>query len=211
MVGISAAFYLGLAVLGIGGLAAYASHPALIALAAVFFGLTASALFTSGGNCSPGVREDRSNRWVLWAFSIVGIVGGFLPAWTDRIGFATIDGEATRWIGVVILAIGGSLRIAPVFVLGHRFSGLVAIQAEHQLVTTGLYRVIRNPSYLGLLISMVGWGLAFRSVVGVLLTALMVPIIVARIQSEEALLHSNFGAEYDAYRARTWRLIPGVY
>jgi protein-S-isoprenylcysteine O-methyltransferase Ste14 len=29
--------------------------------------------------------------------------------------------------------------------------------------------------------------------------------------SEEELLRSNFGAEYDAYPARTWRLIPGVY
>ena len=55
---------------------------------------------------------------------------------------------------------GGALRIWPVFVLGRRFSGLVAIQPGHTLVTTGIYSVIRNPSYLGLLIiSSAGAGL----------------------------------------------------
>ena len=78
-------------------------------------------------------------------------------------------------------------------------------------MTSGLYGVIRHPSYLGLLINALGWALAFRSGVGVLLAALMVPPLVGRMNSEEALLGSQFGAEYDAYRLRTWRLIPGVY
>lgn len=97
------------------------------------------------------------------------------------------------------------------FVLGRRFSGLVAIQAEHKLVTDGIYSRIRNPSYLGLVVNMLGWALTFRSGVGVLLTAVAIPILIARIYSEERLLREHFGAEYDAYCARTWRLIPWVY
>jgi protein-S-isoprenylcysteine O-methyltransferase Ste14 len=54
-------------------------------------------------------------------------------------------------------------------------------------------------------------GLAFRSGVGVLLAALLVPPLIARIQAEERLLRSQFGAECDAYCARTSRLIPGIY
>jgi protein-S-isoprenylcysteine O-methyltransferase Ste14 len=96
-------------------------------------------------------------------------------------------------------------------VLGHRFSGLVAIQPGHTLVTSGIYRIIRHPSYLGLLIGTLGWGLAFRSGVGLLLTALIIPPLIARIRAEERLLRTEFGAEYDAYRARTSRLIPGLY
>ena len=95
--------------------------------------------------------------------------------------------------------------------LGSRFSGLVAIQPGHTLVTTGVYGTIRNPSYLGLLVNSLGWAFAFRSGVGVLLTALVIPLLMARIRSEEALLHSQFGGEYEAYRARTWRLIPWLY
>jgi protein-S-isoprenylcysteine O-methyltransferase Ste14 len=56
-----------------------------------------------------------------------------------------------------------------------------------------------------------GWGLAFRSGVGVAITALLLPPLLARIRAEEALLRSQFGEEYDAYRARTSRLIPGLY
>jgi protein-S-isoprenylcysteine O-methyltransferase Ste14 len=98
-----------------------------------------------------------------------------------------------------------------VFVLGNRFSGLVAIQPGHTLVTTGIYSMIRHPSYLGLMVGSLGWALAFRSTVGVLLTALMIIPLVARMNAEEALLRSQFGAEYENFMARTSRLIPGVY
>ena len=202
--------YLGLAILGSGGFAAFFSHPALIALTIVGFVLTGVALFSSG-NLSPGEREDRSNRWVLAAFGVIGLLMAYIPAYTDRMEFWTLDGDAVRWLGVALFTAGGALRIWPVFVLGHRFSGLVAIQPGHTLVTSGVYGVIRHPSYLGLLVNSLGWALAFRSGVGVLLTALTIPPLVARIRAEEALLRMQFGGEYDAYRRRTSRLIPGIY
>jgi protein-S-isoprenylcysteine O-methyltransferase Ste14 len=204
------AAYLGLAVLGRGGLAEFFSHPALIALAVVLFALTGAAFF-AGGNLSPGVREDRSNRWVLPVFFILGLLDGFLPAYADRMGLWVIDGDAVRWAGVALFAAGGALRLWPVFVLGDRFSGLVAIQPGHTLVTGGIYGLIRHPSYLGLIVSTLGWGLAFNSWVGALLAALHVPPVLARIHAEERLLQSQFGDEYVAYRARTSRLIPGIY
>jgi protein-S-isoprenylcysteine O-methyltransferase Ste14 len=202
--------YLGLAILGWGGFAGFFSHPALIALALVGLALAGVALF-SAGNLSPGEREDRSNRWVLAAFGLIGLLLAYVPAYTDRADFWTIDGEVVRWVGVVLFAAGGALRIWPVFVLGRRFSGLVAIQPGHTLVTTGVYGVIRHPSYLGLLVSSLGWALAFRSGVGVLLVALLIPPLIARIDAEERLLRTQFGAEYDAYCRRTSRLIPGIY
>ena len=63
--------YLGLAILGWGGFAAFFSHPALIALAIALFVLSGVALF-SGGNLSPGEREDRANRWVLVPIALIG-------------------------------------------------------------------------------------------------------------------------------------------
>jgi protein-S-isoprenylcysteine O-methyltransferase Ste14 len=202
--------YLGLAVLGWGGFAAFFSHPALIVLAITLFALSGVALF-SGGNLSTGIREDRANRWVIVAFGIIGLLAGYLPAYTDRKEFWILDGETVRWIGVVLFAAGGALRLWPVFVLGHRFSGLVAIQPGHTLVTGGPYRVIRHPSYLGLLVNSLGWALAFRSGVGVLLTVLLIPPLLARIRAEERLLRTQFGGEYDAYCSRTSRLIPRLY
>jgi protein-S-isoprenylcysteine O-methyltransferase Ste14 len=78
-------------------------------------------------------------------------------------------------------------------------------------MTSGLYGFIRHPSYLGLFVLALGWGLAFRSGVGVLIAVLMLTVVLARIESEERLPSESFGDEYDAYRARTWRLIPYVY
>ncbi len=210
LVFVVSAFYLGLAVLGWGGFGAFFSHPALIALTAVFI-LQACAAFFAGGNLSSGVREDRSNRWVITAFSVIGLLNAFLAAYTDRKEFWVIDGDGIRWVGVALAAIGGTLRLWPVFVLGNRFSGYVAIQPGHALVTDNIYSFIRNPSYLGLLIGSLAWSFCFRSGVGVVLTILLVPPLFARIRSEEKLLHEHFGSEYEAYCSRTWRLIPKVY
>jgi protein-S-isoprenylcysteine O-methyltransferase Ste14 len=209
-IALGACAYTGLAILGWGGFWPFFSHPALIALVVVLFALSAVSFF-AGGNLSPGIREARSNRWVIAVFVVIGFLNAYLAAYTDRKELWTIDGDTIRWLGVVLFAAGGALRIWPVFVLGKRFSGLVAIQPGHTLVTNGIYRIIRHPSYLGLLINSLGWSLAFRSGVGVLLTLLLVLPLLARINAEEKLLHSHFGNQYNAYRSHTWRLIPGIY
>ena len=202
--------YAGLAILGWAGFRSFFSHPALIALVAVLFSLSGLAFF-AGGNLSPGVREARGNRWVIPVFVVIGLVNAYLPAYTDRKELWTIDGDTIRWLGVVLFTAGGALRIWSVFVLGQRFSGLVAIQSGHTLVTNGVYGIVRHPSYLGLFINSLGWSLAFRSGVGVILTLLLVPPLISRISAEENLLRAHFGPEYSAYCSHTWRLVPGIY
>jgi protein-S-isoprenylcysteine O-methyltransferase Ste14 len=209
-IALGACAYTGLAILGWGGFWPFFSHPALMALVVVLFALSGVAFF-AGGNLSRGVREARSNRWVIAVFAAIGFINAYLPAYTDRKELWIVDGNAIRWFGVGLFAVGGALRIWPVFELGHRFSGLVAIQPEHALVTNGIYGVIRHPSYLGLLINSLGWSLAFRSGIGVLLTVLLIPPLLARIDAEENLLQSQFGDDYNAYRSHTWRLLPGIY
>jgi protein-S-isoprenylcysteine O-methyltransferase Ste14 len=200
----------GLAILGWGGVAPFFAHPPLVAITIGTLAAGIAALFTKG-NLSSGEREDRGNRWVLAAFGVLAILLTYLSAFTDRRGLWTIDGEAVRWAGFALFVIGNVLRLWPVFVLGRRFSGLVAIQPDHQLVTTGIYRYVRNPSYLGMLVGSLGWALAFRAGLGVLITALFLIPLLARIRSEERLLADRFGALYDSYRARTWRFLPGIY
>jgi protein-S-isoprenylcysteine O-methyltransferase Ste14 len=51
----------------------------------------------------------------------------------------------------------------------------------------------------------------FRSAIGVLVSLLLIPPLVARMNSEEALLESEFGERYADYRRRTWRLLPFLY
>jgi len=200
----------GLAMIILGGWTAFFSHPALIALTVATLGMMFVGPL-SNVNLSSGEREDRANRWVFIAFGLIALTSAILPPYTDRIGLWTIDGETTRWIGVILYVLGGALRLWPVFVLGSRFSGLVAIQSGHTLETHGIYSLVRNPSYLGMIINMLGWGLAFRGWSGVVIALLLLVPLIPRIRSEERLLGAHFGAEYDAYVARTWRLIPGIY
>ena len=207
---VSLAVYLAIAVAGAGGVDWFVAHPSLVALVVITVALGVVSLFTEG-HLGQGVREDRSNRWVIAAFGILGILAAYLAPFTDRRDILTFGGEGVRWLGVALYAVGGVLRLAPVFVLGRRFSGLVAIQPEHRLVTSGLYGVIRHPSYLGLVINVLGWALAFRAGVGVAIAALMALVLIGRIDAEERLLSQTFGSEYDAYRTRTWRLFPYIY
>jgi protein-S-isoprenylcysteine O-methyltransferase Ste14 len=207
---VSTLAYLGLAVWGLGGFAAYFSHGSLAVVALATLVMAVASLFTEV-NLSSGEREDKANRWVIWAFAIIGVASGFLPAYTDRIDFWTFGGEGLRWLGALLFIIGGVLRLWPVFVLGKRFSGLVAIQPGHTLVTDGIYRTLRNPSYLGLMVIAIGWALAFRSGVGLVLATLTLIPLIARINAEEALLRAEFGWEYEVYCGKSWRLIPGVY
>lgn len=202
--------YIGLAIWGWGGFAPFFANPARIAGTLVMLALTIAGLFTQA-SLSSGEREDRGNRWVLAAFGILSILAGYLAPYTDRKDFWVLNGDTMRWTGVVLVAVGGIIRLWPVFVLGKRFSGLVAIQPDHRLVTTGIYSVVRNPSYVGMMLISFAWSLVFRSGVGLILFALMIPPLIARIRSEERLLTSQFGEQYEAYRRRTWRLIPGLY
>ena len=117
----------GLGVLGWGGFDAFFSHPPLLALSLITLALVAAGMFTAG-NVSSGKQEARNNRWVLAVFAVIGLLMSWLPAYTDRKEVWTLDGDVVRWLGVLLYAGGGVLRIWPVFVLGNRFSGLVAIQ-----------------------------------------------------------------------------------
>jgi protein-S-isoprenylcysteine O-methyltransferase Ste14 len=206
----SIAIWLGLAVWGWSGISPFFANPARVALVFVTIGLTIASFFTSG-NLSAGEKEDRGNRWVLYVFLVIGLADGYFPAYSDRIDFWTFGGDPVRWLGVALFLAGGVLRLWPVFVLGHRFSGLVAIQKDHKLVTDGIFSIVRNPSYLGLVIGVVGWGLAYRSIAGLLLAALFIPPLIGRIIAEERFLTAHFGTSYEAYRVRTWRLLPWIY
>jgi protein-S-isoprenylcysteine O-methyltransferase Ste14 len=153
--------YLGLAIVGAGGASRFFSYPPLIAVSVVTIAPGVASLL-SEGHIGSSVREDRSNRWVVVALGVLGILDAYLPAYTDRVDFLTFGGEATRWLVCLVYTVGGVLRLAPVFVLGRRFSGLVAIQPEHGLATGGLYGIIRHPSYLGLFVLMLGLGVPLR-------------------------------------------------
>jgi hypothetical protein len=81
---LSLVVYLGLAIAGAGAAGRFFSYPPLIAVTLVTIALGFAALF-SEGHIGSGVKEDRSNRWVIAVLSVLGVLDAYLPAYTDRI------------------------------------------------------------------------------------------------------------------------------
>jgi protein-S-isoprenylcysteine O-methyltransferase Ste14 len=196
---------------GRGDWTAFFHSPARVGAVVVSLVLSAATAFSGFGGMNPGKKEDRGNRWIFAPFLVLSLALAVLPPYLDGRDWWTTDEAVTPYIGLALLTVGGTLRTAAVFVLGRRFTGLVAIQDGHRLQTSGLYRYIRHPSYAGMLLYMAGFVLVFRCWLGLLLVVGTWTVLVARMNAEEVLLAEEFGDEYTAYRRRTWRLLPWLY
>ena len=96
--------------------------------------------------------------------------------------------------------------------LGRYFRRTVTIEPEQQLVRRGPYRLLRHPSYTGLLLVFAGFGLAIGSWLGAA-AALLIGFAgtLPRIRVEEAALAEKFGDDYTDYANSTDRLVPHVW
>jgi protein-S-isoprenylcysteine O-methyltransferase Ste14 len=156
---------------------------------------------------------DRSQRTIV-ALGVVALVGLIVVTPWE---YAHLAGPIPRngplaWAGLLLFAAGIALQVAAFWALRGLYTTRLGVQPGHRLVTSGPYRLVRHPGYLSNLLCMTGIGLALSSLVAIGATIFVVPLILRRIASEEAMLLAEFGAEYRAYQQRTTkRLVPGVY
>jgi protein-S-isoprenylcysteine O-methyltransferase Ste14 len=202
---------LALTILAWGDWSTFFAHPARTWLVIGSFLLLIAAWFTGTSGVSGGIAHSAASKTILYGFGIVILAQVVVPPFCDRREIWVIDGDPVRYFGLILFFAGSILRLAAVFALGRRFSGLVAIQADHQLKTDGLYRYTRHPSYTGLLGSMMGYALIFRSAIGLLLCVLLFLLLVSRMNDEEKFLETHFGDEYRTYCQKTRRLVPLIY
>jgi protein-S-isoprenylcysteine O-methyltransferase Ste14 len=96
--------------------------------------------------------------------------------------------------------------------LGRNWSITLEVREGHSLVTAGIYRRVRHPMYAGLLLYSVGQLLVLPNwAAGPTYLVAMGLLFAFRVGPEERMMREEFGAEYDAYCARTKRLLPGVW
>ena len=116
------------------------------------------------------------------------------------------------WIGVAMIWAGMAFRLWAVLTLGAFFRTSVVVHEGHQLVTAGPYRWLRHPAYTGVIITMIGLGLALGNWVSLAAMAVLPTLAIAfRIHVEERALTEQFGASYEDFRKSRSAVLPGVW
>ncbi len=190
--------------------AGYALLTVLLGLGVVYHALISSGEI-HGGKEEAGQRVARQT--IVKIVIILVMYGGltFLPFADRRSLSVWANGETLRWVGLLSVGLGFGLVLWSGIALGRFYSADVTLQKGHRLITTGLYCVLRHPRYLGVLLTTLGMALLFRSWVGLLAFIPMLGVVLFRIHDEEALLLRTFGAEWETYCQRSWRLLPYIY
>jgi len=213
--------YLGLSLFGwgLGDLRGYFALGPRVAYA-LLVGVFAIAVAIQAHGSLAGIRGRRGDatkrvgRQTLFTMALVLAMYAalvLLPH-ADRREVATLPvGLPLRWLGACLVGCGLALVYWSGVALGDMYSKEVTIQADHRLVTTGLYQYIRHPRYMGVLLMALGLSLIYRSWPGLAACGLLVPFLLLRIRDEEGVLRAQFGEAWEAYVERSWRLVPRVF
>ncbi len=158
--------------------------------------------------------ELRVDRWLLPVFGRLVIVASLaVSVWDVYIlrdkRFLLPD---VGVFGYLLLFAGLSLDIIAIFTLRRSYSQTAQTRPENQkLITHGIFRLIRDPIYLGVMLFSFSAPLILRSLLGFLIMIALVPMVIYRIRIEEKVLAKKFGREYEEYARKTKRFIPHVY
>jgi len=169
----------------------------------IFWGATAGR---EGTGTLAETRQQHARRQFL---TNLGLVLLFVPI----PGLRWPLFPARSWtiaIGLGLEAFAVLLHISARRHLGRNWSSSVMIKADHQLVTSGPYRLIRHPIYTAILALAGGTAIAAAQLHGALGFAVFAFVYCRKLRLEEARLAETFGVEWSSYRQRSWALVPGV-
>jgi protein-S-isoprenylcysteine O-methyltransferase Ste14 len=158
-------------------------------------------------------RQDRSSQLLIMA-TLACVLPVVQASGKGQLGYAefTWGFPVISLLGFVLFFLGILLNWTGILTLNKQWRAVVYVPADHKLVETGVYRVIRHPIYAGLLLQLLGLGLALSNWVSLLLILLPnAASLTYRIFVEERALEGALGRDYLDYERRTKRLIPGIF
>ena len=150
---------------------------------------------------------------LLFTVFVPGMLAVYVPLrWLVAPGSLGWPGWSVRGVlAVLCLTAGAAVYFACLWEFGVRGRGTPApIDAPKRLVVHGLYRYMRNPMYLGVLLVLIGWAVLFRYPALALYPACVAPLFhLFVVLVEEPILARKFGDDYARYRGAVRRWIPG--
>ena len=114
-------------------------------------------------------------------------------------------------VGLALIVIALINNLVAQVTLRRSYSSTLVIREDHQLVTHGVYRFVRHPIYLGVIMASIGVPVYVSSLYGLLTMSAVIPVLLNRIRMEERMLTEAFGDAYRTYRETTSKLIPFIY
>jgi protein-S-isoprenylcysteine O-methyltransferase Ste14 len=163
----------------------------------------------AGLNAKPTERRDDAHRWLYQLPVIAGFCCFILPVRRLALRAPLFSDHPLCWeIGTVLLAAGMAISIWARVELGRNWSNVITVKVGHELIQSGPYRWVRHPIYTGILLAVIGSALAQDLRTGVAAVALVFLGFWIKLRREEAWMRGQFGAQYEAYAARTPRLLP---
>ena len=158
-----------------------------------------------------GTKQDRSTLLAVWLVILVSVAAGILVTkyWPAA---ALPNTRKFAFAGVVLFVVGLFLRWWAIITLGRFFTVDVTIEKDHEVVERGPFRMVRHPSYTGVLLAFAGFALSLGNWAALLV--ILLPITAAfvhRMNVEEDALSRALGLRYTGYMRRTKRLVPFVY
>jgi protein-S-isoprenylcysteine O-methyltransferase Ste14 len=155
--------------------------------------------------------RDRGTRAIVsLSLNVSILISWLLPRWAPALDTPATDAFAVA--GIVVIWVGLALRVWAVITLGGSFSTFIQVGADQAVVTRGPYRWVRHPSYTGLLLIAVGFGLGVGNWLSLLVSAVL-PLVgmLPRIAVEESEMIRVLGERYRTYQRATHRLVPRLW
>src|SRR6185437_1842694 len=173
-----------------------------------FAGLTLLTVSWSRGQAKTRAPQDRGDRAPMVAhFIALGLL--FLSLLISSSSPAGFIALLLALSGSLLALAGAALVVICHGELGAAWSFAPKADQSTGLVTTGPYRLVRHPIYLGLALLVMGEALAFGSWPALLIALSgIVPTLAWRARAEENVLSRTFGERYEVYRQRTKMIIP---
>ncbi len=140
---------------------------------------------------------------LVWGYCVLYVVYPRLLEWS----FFDVH-PGFRWAGVVLVLLLIPFVVSAQRALGRNVSPTVITHEDHELITSGPYRWIRNPLYTAGGLIFTGLGLVSASWFLMTGAALALAVVRLRLSKEEAELEARFGQEYRDYARRTGRFLP---
>ena len=115
-------------------------------------------------------------------------------------------------LGIFLIIAGVLFCWYAIHLLGESFTRNLAVHGGQKVVRAGPYHYIRHPSYMGMLLSLLGIGLALGNWASLMVLVLIkFAGLLYRVSQEERALCEVLGQPYLEYMLHTWRFIPYIF